>query len=500
MGTRRIAIVICVALVVAASLSASGVGEPVPDRIVVGISGSPDTLDPQATTGTLTFQTMRSVYDTLVEPNADGEIVPALATSWTVSDDGLVWRFSLRDGVTFHHGRPFGADDVVATLNRMRDPDRASPSAFEYEMISDVRAVDARTVALTLNAPHAPLLATLASGWSAILPADLIAADHDFASAPVGTGPFRFATWNRGETLTLVRNDDYWIDGAPRVATLEFRTITEQAVMAQALLAGAIHVADILVEPELSLVQESRGAVAESAPSSLVLVVPINTRRPPLDDPAFRGAMAAAIDRRSVLDVAYAGGEVVSTFMDASNPYYVNFDFHGYDPDAARAYFDANPVSEPLVMRLPRNFEPHVRAGELYQEMWRQVGLPVDLELIDWTTWLEEVYRDARFDLTVIGHTGKLDPDGRLAQFGTDQTYVGWENEVAAQAIAAARVTPDVDERRGLYATALEEMARELPFIFIGSPYRFTGRAESLSGLVVDARLDTFDFRRAEFQ
>lgn len=506
MRINRVWLVICTVLLVGiVPLFARGNAESqretaVPDVVVFGLSGDPDTLDPQATSGTLTFQVLRSIYDTLVEPNEEGQLVPALAESWEISDDGLLWTFNLRRGVVFHHGAEFTSADVVATLERVRDPVEASPNAFEYEVIETVEAVDSHTVQLVLREPFAPLLATLASGWSAILPADLIAQGHPFASQPVGTGPFSFDRWVRDSEIVLRRNDGYWIPGAPHMAGVRFQIITEQSVKAQALISGEIHIADVLVEPELSLIRNAPTTVIYESPSALVMVLAINTSRAPLNNLDVRRALNAAIQKQQVMDTAYSGGIPVATFMDAGNPYYVDFsDLHPYDPDLARSIVAGIDFPRELVITLPQNFEPHVRAGEMYHEMLRQVGFPVRTQLVDWSTWIGDVYGNAQYDLTVIGHTGKLDPHGRLARFGTADTYVRWEDPITAQAIEEASRISDPAERRELYSRALERMAQQLPFVFIGSPLRSVGLDRRIEGFYMDSQLDTADLRNVRF-
>ena len=491
------------ALVPVLSIYASGGAENATQRntLVFGLSGNPDTLDPHATTGTLTFQTMRSVYDTLLEPDRNGTLVPALATSWESHDDGRRWVFELRRDVVFHDGTSLDSADVAASLNRLRDESFGSPNAHEFAEISAVRVLEPYRVEIELERAHAPLLATLASGWSAILPEELIAADHDFGAQPVGTGPFRFVEWVRDSEIVLERNTEYWQEGRPFLDGVVFRIITEQSVLAQALAAGQIDVADLVVEPELSLLRDTPGVTIYEGTSALVMVLAINTAREPLDDLRVRRGINAAIDKQAVMDTAYAGGVEVATFMDAGNAYYRDYtDIYEYDPEFASTVAADTDFPGELVISVPQNYEPHVRAAELYHEMLRQAGFPVRIQLVEWSTWLGDVYQGGQFDLTVIGHTGKLDPNGRLARYGTADTYVGWEDPETAAAIEMARQVADPTRRAELYAVALERMARQLPFVFVGSPYRYVGLDAEIQGFHMDNQLDTFDLREVRFR
>jgi peptide/nickel transport system substrate-binding protein len=299
----------------------------------------------------------------------------------------------------------------------------------------------------------------------------------------------------------MERNDDYWMEGHPNVGGVVINIIPEDAVQIQGLLTGQLHAIDSVNQQDLELLESDENVYVRQDLSALVMVLAMNNAREPMSNLQFRRAVAHAIDKQSVMDIAYGGGEIVGTFMDVSDPYYVDFtDLYSYDPDRARTVLEAGGVEidEPLVMALPENFELHVRAGEMYQEMLEEVGIDVELQVVDWSTWLNDVYRGGNYDFTVIGHTGKLDPDGRLAGYGTGESYVHWENEEAAQAIRKARRVVDPAERKELYGRALELMAREVPHVYVGTSYRYVAMRSNVSGFHQDAKLDTFDFRYVE--
>lgn len=509
---KRIGVALLFALLAAAMTWAAGEKEPSsaesksaaaakPTTVVIAMAGNPDTLDPHTTSGTLTFQTINSIYDNLVEPNKEGKLVPALAESWEVSDDKLTWTFDLRSGVTFHNGTPFTSADVKATFERIVDPDIASPKATEFAAIEEIRTPDDSTVVFRLSEPYAPLLASMASGWGAILPKSLIDSGHDFGSKPVGTGPFVMKEWIRDNKVVLEKNEDYWMEGHPIIDRVEMQIIPEQSVQVQGLLAGQVDLIYTVGETDIPLIKNDPNTVLEQSMSSLVMVMAINCDREYLDNLKLRQALNHAIDKQTVLDIAYGGGKPVGTFMDITDPYYIDTtDMYPYDPDKARQMIDEIGLPDDAVfeMALPQNYAPHVKAGELYQEMLTQVGLNVEIKLVDWSTWISDVYQGGKYDFTVIGHTGKLDPDGRLGGYGTDATYVNWVNERAAELIERAKKVVDFQERKKLYSEALTIMAREVPFVFVGTSYRYIGRQEDVTGFYLTPKLDTFEFRYVE--
>jgi peptide/nickel transport system substrate-binding protein len=498
---RTVTSILSTALLLAAALLISGCRQE-PRVLNFALSGNPDTLDPHKTSGTLTFQTLKSVYDTLVEPDARGKIVPALAESWEVSADSLSWTFNLRPGVRFHNGDELTSDDVKATFQRIMSEAVASPNASEFSAIAAMETPDAATIVLRLSRPYAPLLATLASGWGAILPAGLIASDHDFGGQPVGTGPYRLSEWVRDSKIVLTKNEDYWMPGLPKLDTVVMNIITERAVQVQGLLTGEIDVSYLIDKEDLPLLEENPDVKIEQSLTALILVMAMNCSDPLLSDPRVRQALNHAVDKQTVLDVAYGGGRVIGTFMDSGNAYYRDFSgLYGYDPERARALLaEAGAENARLELVLPQNYEPHVKAGELYQEMLTRVGLDVKIKRVDWSTWISDVYRGGKYQLTVIGHTGKLDPDGILGGYGTESRYVRWVNPQAAELIARARETSGFEARKRLYDQALEIMAREVPFLFLGSSYRYVGLRKQVKDFRMTPKLDTFDFRWTELE
>ncbi len=466
------------------------------------LSGNPDTLDPQATSGTLTFQVDKSIYDTLAEPDENGVIVPALAKNWNVSSDSLKWTFHLRDGVKFHNGDTLSSADVKATFERIVDEKTASPNKKAFDVVESIDTPDNLTVVFTLSKPFAPFLASIASGWGAILPKSLIDSGHDFASEPVGTGPYKMTEWVRDSKVVLDKNPDYWMKGYPKIDQVIMNIIPEASVQIQGLLSGQLDVVYMVGNDDIPLLQKSEDVKLVKGLTSLIMVMPINCSKAPFDNIKVRQALNYAIDKQKVLDTAYNGGKTIGTFMDYGNAYYKDFtDLYPYNPEKAKQLLKESgaDLSKEIKMYLPQNYPPHVKAGEMYQEMLTKVGLNVKIQMVDWSTWISDVYRGSKFDLTVIGHTGKLDPNGTLSGYGSGK-YVQWFNKDAASLIEKAAVTMGYENRKALYDQVLGIMAQEVPFVFIGSSYRTQGLRKNVEGFRMTPNLDTFDFRWTEFK
>ncbi len=487
---HRFALALC--LVVLGS-----VGLATARSFTLATAAQPDALDPHRTSATSSFQVTKSLYDTLVEPDQDGVIVPSLAESWSFSPDGLTLSFVVRDGVRFHDGSVLTANDVAASVRRLASA--GSPKADEFEMVVDVSAPDERTLVLTLSRPAPALLESLASGWGAVLPEALIDAGHDFGNRPMGSGPFVMREWVRDSFVRLTSNPDYF-RGAPEVDEVVIRFVADPAVQWQGLRAGAFDVAMDVASVDWPSVRADDRFVLEQGPSGLALVAALNNRRPYLDDVRVRRALNLAVDAETVMEVAYGGGLTIGTFMEAGSPWLPeSVEPYPYDPEASRELLRAAGVPEAwrLEMVLPQPYEPHVVAGQMIQDYLREVAVRVDVRVVEWGVWLGEVFRGAHdFDVTVIGHSGKLDASGRLSGYGhPEATYSGFDDPQVAAWIDRAGVIADAEERRELYALALARIHEEAPFIFLGTPFTTFVRAAHVNGFWVTPLLDTFDMR-----
>jgi len=488
-----------VSLAVLAPFPAAGRG----GVLAFALSGGPDTLDPQKTSATLSFQVMKSLYDTLVEPDDHGVLVPDLAQSWTMSPDGKQWIFKLKPGVRFHNGKTLDAQDVVATFTRVLDPATASPKRTDYAAIDRVEAVDPLTVRFVLKQTFAPFLAALGQGWGAILPRDAIASGNDFGSHPIGTGPFRIAEWTRDSFLRLVRFDGYFIRGEPALDGVTFRFVSEAAVKTAGLLSGEFDVVDAVDPLELPRLEKDARVSLVPRRNATVNVIAINNARKPYTDVRVRQALWYAIDRGAVLKTAYGPGSTpVAEFMDVLSPFYVDLgDPYPYNPAKAKQLLAEAGLASGFStdLALPQPYAAHIKAGELVQAMLAQVGIQAKIRVVEFGFWLSRIYAGPHdYDLTIIGHTGKLDPDGRLAGFGDPAAnYVQYGNPQVAALIDAGRFTLRADLRKRTYAEVLRRMTEDAMMVFLGEPDDHIITRTGVRNVKEMYAIDTYDLRTA---
>lgn len=425
--------------------------------VVLGLQLEPPTLDLTSSPAAAIPQVLLyNVYETLVKLESDGSITPLLAESWVVSDDGTEWTFSLREGLTFHNGESFTADDVVFSLTNVLEKDPAHPFATTLAPISSVEAIDDATVRITLDRFSANFLFFLTQGQGVILTESAVA---EIAGSAVGTGPFVFEEWAQGDSIVLRRNARYWGDVA-FVETVTYRYINDPNALNNALLAGDIDIIAGVSAPELleAFEADDRFEVLVGQTNGEVTMA-LNGSRPPLDDVRVRRAISHAIDRREIVDLAYFGyGELIGTGATPLDPYYVDLtDTYPHDPAAAEGLLaDAGYDGAPLRMLLPPVSYAR-RGGEIVAAQLEAIGVPVEIENVEWGVWLEDVFTNRDYDLSIVAHVEPRD----LGQYGNPDYYWAYDEPEVAALLAEADATPDDDARYALLGQVQERITED---------------------------------------
>jgi peptide/nickel transport system substrate-binding protein len=443
------------------------------DRLVVAQSADPASLHPLLQTGLVEASVYANVYDGLVALDADGRLIPALAESWETRDE-RTWAFNLRRGVAFHDGEPFTAESVRYTVGQVLDPAIGSPIRAQLDAIERVDVPDRYTAVVVTRRPFAPLLAEL-TGLMMLPPAGSAAAGVDgVAARPVGTGPFRFVERVKDERVVLQADRRHW-RGAPSVGRLEVRTIREPLVRWAAARTGEVDVS-AGVPPEQAATLEQSGLRVASRPGVQTLYVRLNARRPPLDDPRVRRAIAHAVDVDQLIRTAYAGRarRVTGPYPSEVLGYDAEAPPHAHDPGLARALLREAGVADgaPLVFETPRGRYPKdEQVAELIAGYLAEAGLRTEVRVVEWATYLEKVTAGRGEHLFLLAGTNRtFDPHFTIARIYASASAMGrayYGNPEVDALAARAAATLDAGARVALYRQLLGILRRDVPALWI---------------------------------
>ncbi|WP_134726434.1 ABC transporter substrate-binding protein [Paracoccus luteus] len=433
------------------------------DAIRLGMVLEPPNLDPTAGTAAAIDEVVYSnLFEGLTRFAPDGTIVPGLAESWQASPDGKIYDFKLRTGVTFHDGQGFDASDVVFTLDRARAPDSVNAQKALFEHIASVEAVAPDQVRVTLNAPDGNFPWKMAWGDAVMLDP---ASAANAATAPVGTGPFRFGEWTQGDHITLTAFDGYWGD-KPALKTATFRFISDPTAAFAAMMAGDIDAFPMYPAPEtLDQIKADPRFKVMVGTTEGETILSMNNRNAPLNDPRVREAIALAVDRQAIIDGAMFGyGTPIGSHFAPHHPDYVDLVATSpHDPDRARALLAEAGVAD-LTLRLALPPPPYARrGGEILAAQLRDVGIQTQTTNMEWAQWLETVFKNADFDLTIISHVEPLD----IGIYAREGYYIGYDNADFRALMTKLDAAIDPAERSALLKQAQEKLAADHPAAFL---------------------------------
>lgn len=469
-----------VTLVAALTLAGCSAGEGVDldgaagvdgDVLVAAIGGEPDQLDPHRTSSYFAFEVLENVFDTLVAPDENLEMQPALAESWEVSDDQLTWTFDLRDGVTFHDGSDFTSADVVYSYERIIDEELAN--AWKFSAVTGVTAPDDDTVVITVSQPTPNLLSNLGGFKGMAIVKKQNVESGDITTAPIGTGPFSVASYTAGDRIELAANEDYW-GGAPELGGVEFRFISEPATALAALRAGDIQWTDVVPTQQVADLQDDDAVQLGLTPSSDYWYLALNEARGPWSDVRVRQALAYAIDRDAIVQaVSYGTAAQNQLAIPEQSVWYTSYDRYSTDLDTARGLLDgAGFTGGTLDLLATSDYPETVTAAQIIAANLEPLGIDVQIRQPDFSTWLDE-QNSGNFDMLMMGWLGNIDPDDfYYSQHHTDgaSNAQKYSNSEVDGLLDAARVEVDQDARKGLYAQAATIIADEASYIYLYNP------------------------------
>ena len=461
-------------------------GEPVKGgEITVGIAQDlDDSLDPHQTVAAGTREVLFNIFEGLVKPNSDGEMIPAVAEKYTLSEDGTTYTFTLREGVKFHNGQTVTAEDVVYSINRCAavPEGQGKPLVAAFSAVKSVEALDEKTVAVTIAQRDLEFISYMTA---AIIPADYENQD----TAPVGTGPFRFVSRTPQQDFVMERFEDYW--GAPAWLDKVTYKICENAdALVMNLNGGSIDLCAHLTSAQASQLNQNFQVLEGTM--NLVQAIYLNNQAKPFDNQLVRQALCYAIDRQGIMDMVADGhGTAVgSSIYPAFTKYFLPelVDKYPHSVEKAKELLAqaGYPNGFDMTISVPNNYQPHMDTAEVVAEQLREAGIRVTIQPVEWSTWLDTIYNGRQFQATVVGvDAANMTARAMLERFTSDygKNFINYNNPAYDALFQQAINAQDEATQTDLYKQMEAMLADTAANVYIQDLCDLVAMRQDLGGL-----------------
>lgn len=430
--------------------------------ITIGIPQDLDSLDPNRATGAGTQEILFNVYEGLYKPDSDGNLVPAVASDCVISEDGLVYTFTLRDGVKFHNGNPVTVEDVVYSMNKCAGNGSGEPLVSAFSIVEKVEATDDKTVVITLSEVNKDFLAILAASETSIVPADVA----DLEATPVGTGPYKIVSRSLQENVELEKFDEYWGEPA-HIENVTLKILADADSILMNLQGGAVDLYARVTATTASELGDNFNVLEGSM--NLVQALFLNNGVEPFNNEKVRQALCYAVDKQEIFDFVAdgSGSEIGSSMFPSFGKYYMEElnDVYTTDLEKAKALLAEAGYQDgfTFTIKVPSNYTQHVDTATVLAEQFKKIGVTANIELIEWETWLSDVYKNREYEATVVGlDASTLTAGAMLNRYNstTHNNFVNYNNAdydtTYANALAAA-----TDEEATEYYKECEKILTE---------------------------------------
>lgn len=469
--------------------SDGGSSEKKQDSLVFGRGGDSTSLDPITTTEGEAFKVTVNVFETLLNyGEQDTTVEEGLATKWEVSEDNLTYTLTLREGVKFHDGTDFNADAVVFNFERWMNGDADKFPYYtmfggfkkdEGHVIKEVKADGDYKVVFTLKRPQAPFLKNLAmSPFGIASPAAIEKHGDKFRENPVGTGPFKFVEWKPNDRIVLEKNEDYWMEGYPKLNQVIFKSIPENSARLNALQTGEIDLMDGVNPSDTKSISSNSDLQTFERPSMNIGYVGLTTNRKPLDNKLVRQALNHAVDKQGIIDSFYGGlAEPAKNPMPPSlEGYNDDIEPYPYDLEKAKALlaeagFPDGFKMELWAMPVPRPYMPEgMKVAEVIKSSFAKIGVEAEIKTYDWATYLDKAAK-GEADSFMLGWTGDNGDADNFLYTLLDKDSIGsnnytyYSNDELHDILIEAQSNADQEKRNELYKKAQEIIKEDAPWI-----------------------------------
>ena len=426
-------------------------------EIKLGMVLEPPHLDPSAGAAAAIDEVVyANIFEGLTRIDENGGVQPSLATSWEISPDNLTYIFHLKKGVKFHDGTRFGADDVAFSFERAMGDDSVNAQKAIFEIIEEIRAVDANSVAILLKRPSGDFLFNIGRGDAIIVGSE---SANNNKTNPIGTGPYKFISWNKGSKIVLEANENY-VGEKVSIDKATFVFISDPNTAIAAMLAGDLDGFPMFPAPEALEIftKDDRFNVLVGTTEGETILA-TNNKKAPFNDIRVRQAMAHAIDRNAIIEGAVFGyGTPIGSHFAPHHPYFIDkVDTYPLDLEKAKTLLAeaGYPNGFKATLKLPP--APYARrSGQIIASQFREIGIELELINVEWAQWIDETFTKKDYDLTIISHVEPFD----IGIYANPDYYFQFDNADFRAVMEQLGQTTDEGARRALAIYAQDFLAR----------------------------------------
>ena len=437
-------------------------------QITVGIPQDlEDSLDPHKAVAAGTKEVLFNIFEGLVKPDSEGNLVPAVASDYAISEDGKVYTFTLRDGIKFHDESLVTVDDVKYSIDKCADTSNGDPMVAAYSNIADVSTPDESTIVVTLAEPDTEFLANMTT---AIIPES----NNDADTNPIGTGPYKYVSRSPQENFVVEKFDDYWGEPA-HIQTVTFKVCANADSIVMDLKGGSVDMFARVTTAQAEELKDSDFNILEGT-MNLVQALYLNNSASYFDDVRVRQALCYAIDKQEILDYVSdgEGTPIGSSMFPAFSKYYTEELNDTYSQDIEKAKELLTEAGYPdgfsFTIQVPSNYQQHIDTAQVLAEQFKAIGVDAQIELIEWDSWLSDVYADRNYEATVVGvDASSLTARALLERFSSDASnnFVNYNNADYDAAFANAISTTDDDEQVAYYKECEKILSEDAANVYI---------------------------------
>lgn len=460
------------------NVSESTAGEPVyGGEVVVGIQQDIDSLDPHLAVAAGTDEILFNIFEGLVNPDENGNVIPAVAKNYEISEDGLIYTFYLRDGIKFSDGSLVTVEDVKYSIERCAGLLDGTPLVKALSIVSSVDIVDQSTINIVLSEANLEIIYYLT--------AQIIPASSAETGVILGTGPFKLDSYVPQEGVVLTKNEYYWQEGLPYLDKVTFKIVASAESAVIELKAGSIDIYPYLTDDQANELGSDYNIGSNG--SSVVQALYVNNAVAPFDDVRVRQALCYAIDSQAINDFVFGGrAQNVGTSMLPDYEVYVDGIGYEYDVNKAKELLTeaGYPDGFDMEITVPSNYQMHMDTATVIIEQLKQVGINAVIESVDWSTWLEDVYYGRDFETTVSGIAGSLTPSYLLVRYQSDikNNFVNYNNPEFDALYKEISTTLDADKMEDGYRQLQQMLTDDAASVYTVVPPVLIAISKELGG------------------